>query len=118
MGATKGMARIGEDEWVKGAWKHAFMEFIHEVNRRCADADIEPVFGEPTSLGDWWVPGMYCEEYPRARVIYPKKEHKGHGEGYRIVTDDEELWPMWNDAMVAVEQRIERRDSGDPNPHD
>jgi hypothetical protein len=117
MGASNGQARIGDSEWVKGKWKHGFMEFIHEVNARCITAGIEPVFGAPTSLGDWWVDGMYCEEYPRARVIYTKgdmEERIERGEGYRIVTDDPELFEMWNEAMLAVEPRLETRKSGEP----
>jgi len=117
MGALNGQARIGDREWVKGKWKHGFMEFIHEVNRRCIDAGIEPVFGEPTSLHDWWVPGMYCEEYPRARVIYTKgsmEERIRRGEGYRIVTKDPKLFGLWNEAMLAVEPRLEVRESGEP----
>lgn len=120
MGATNGHARIGDNEWVKGTYKHGFMEFIHEVNGRCEEAGIEPVFGSPTSLGDWWVPGMYCEEYPRARVIYtkgPLTERYERGEGYRIITEDPELFDMWNEAMIAVEGRIEARPSGDPTSH-
>lgn len=119
MGALMGNARIGDDEWVKGAWKHGFLEFIHEVNRLCDEKGIEPVFGEPTSLGNWWVDGMYCEEYPRARVIYSKGDMKTRsvrGEGYRIVTDDPDLFEMWNEAMLAIEPRLEIRETGNPNP--
>ena len=121
MGALMGNARIGDDEWVKGQWKHGFMEFIHEVNHRCIEAGIEPVFGAPTSLGDWWVPGMYCEEYPRARVIYTKgdmPERMRRAEGYRIITDDPELFDLWNEAMLAVEPRLEIRENGNPNPRE
>lgn len=114
MGAQGGAARIDENEWVRGQWKHGFMEFIHEVNRRCNDAGIEPVFGAPTHLGKWWTEQHYCEEYPRARVIYPLKEFRGQGEGYRIVTDDASLFGLWNEAMLAVEQRIELRPGGSP----
>ena len=110
----RGVARIGQDEWVKGQWKHGFMEFIHTVNGLCEERDIEPVFGKPTSLGDWWIDGMYCEQYPRARVVYPKKEYRDTGEGYRIVTSDPELFDIWEAAGVSVYPRIENRPGGDP----
>lgn len=112
---TDGQARIGDNEWVKGQWKHGFIEFIHEVNRICDARGIEHVFGEPASLGDWWVPGMYCEQYPRARIIYTKgdmEERTKRGEGYRIVTDDPELFDVWREAMEAVGPRLEYRESG------
>lgn len=110
-------ARIGDNEWVKGQWKHGFLEFVHTVNRLCADKGIEEVFGEPTRLGDWWVPGMFCEEYPRARIIYTKgtlQERYAAGEGYRIVTDDESLKELWEEAEKICYPKLENRD--DPRP--
>lgn len=115
MGAAHGMARIGDNEWVKGKWKHGFMEFIHEVNRLCIEADIEPVFGEPTMLSATHHAPLYCEEYPRAAVLYEVGERRGNGEGYRIVTHDRALWPIWEVAMMAVEPRLEIREKGNPN---
>jgi len=120
---TDGRVRIGDNEWVKGQWKHGFMEFIHTVNRICEERDMEVVFGEPTKLGDWWVPGMFCEEYPEARVIYakgPMDERIERGEGYRIVVtvDDRDrrdvLEGIWDEAFAIVEPKLERRAQGDP----
>lgn len=105
-----GSARFGEDEWVKGKQKHSFLEFIHVVNRLCVERGIEPVFGEPESLGPWWTGQHYAEVYPRARVVMPLKEFRGRGEGYRVVTDDPELFDIWDDAMRDVVPRIETRD--------
>ena len=112
----RGVARIGNDEWVKGQWKHGFMEFIHTVNGLCEERGIEQVFGSPTFLGDWWVPGFYVEQYPRARVVFQKKEHRDPNidEGYRIVTDDPELFELWDEAGISVYPRIENRPGGDP----
>jgi hypothetical protein len=118
MGATNGTWRCGDGEWVKGNSKHGFLAFVHAVNRLCDEQGIEHVFGEPTSLGDWWVPGMYAEEYPRARIIYTKgdmPERMRRAEGYRIVTDDQELWPMWEQAAAIVEPTLEMRSSWDPS---
>lgn len=115
MGAYEGTWRCGEDEWVKGQGKHAFLAFIHAVNRLCQEQGIENVFGEPTHMGKWWTEIHYAEEYPRARVIYPLNEYRGRGEGYRIVTDDHDLWPMWAQAAAIVEPTLEIRSSWDPN---
>lgn len=106
--------RVDEDEWLKGQWKHGFMEFIHVVNGLCQERGIEPVFGTPTNLGPWWTGQHYAEEYPRARVISALKEYKGQGEGYRIVTDDPELFDIWDAAMRDVIPRLEIRPGGDP----
>jgi len=116
---TRGSVHIGDDEWVKGKYKHGFMEFIHEVNRVCDERGIEPVFGEPKSLADWWVPGMFCEEYPKARVVYSKgklDERSKRGEGYRIVVteDHDTLDPIWDEAFTAVLPRLEVRDNPEP----
>lgn len=121
---TRGSVRIGDNEWVKGKYKHGFMEFIHQVNRICAERDMEPVFGEPTRLGDWWVPGMFVEEYPEVRVIYSKGKHEERverGEGYRIVLDEEldrerreELEGIWDEAFAATLPLLEVRHGGDP----
>lgn len=39
------------------------MTLIHTAN------ELDPIFGEPESQGDWWA-GGFVEEYPDARVLH------------------------------------------------
>lgn len=111
--------RIGDNEWV--GMRHGFMAFIHAVNGVCDERGIERIFGAPDSLGDWWVPGLYCEEYPDARVIYSKGSHAERverGEGYRMVLKTEDvteegrvelLESIWDEAWARVEPQLETK---------
>lgn len=70
-----GTFRVGRREvWVDPEThraKPAFLKFIWEVNRLCDEANVTPIFGEPTfeqdTLRDW-------EHYPEADVIHIRGE--------------------------------------------
>lgn len=102
--------RIGDNEWV--GMRHGFMAFIHTVNQVCDENGEPRIFGEPTELGDWWVPGLYAEQYPKANVIYAKGSHAERverGEGYRMVLLDDDLTYIWDEAWKRVEPQLETK---------
>jgi hypothetical protein len=98
---THGMVRFDVSEFID--WQDrkntpASLAFIWAVNRatRREDDENAVVFGEPTEIavtdnGDFCV-----EHYPRARVIWPTERMRRTDPTCRIVTDDPDLIPLWD----------------------
>ena len=63
--------------------QRSFVDLIWAANKAAKDAGEEPLFGEPTFLGedDKWE-GRFREEYPEALVLGPLKHND---DGIRVI---------------------------------